>query len=61
MPEIVSDGMNGFLVQTLDDATGAVEAVSSLDRRKVRDSVENRFTVERMVDRYIKVYRQLVR
>jgi glycosyltransferase involved in cell wall biosynthesis len=61
MPEIVSDGMNGFLVQTLDDATGAVEAVSSLDRRKVRDSVENRFTVEHMVDRYIEVYQQLVR
>jgi len=60
MPEIVSDGINGFLVETLDDATGAVEAVGSLDRRKVRDSVENRFTVERMVDRYIKVYRQLI-
>jgi glycosyltransferase involved in cell wall biosynthesis len=60
MPEIVSDGINGYLVETLDDATGAVEAVGSLDRRKVRDSVENRFTVERMVDRYIKVYRQLI-
>jgi glycosyltransferase involved in cell wall biosynthesis len=60
MPEIVSDGINGFLVEALDDATGAVEAVGSLDRRKVRDSVENRFTVERMVDRYIKVYRQLI-
>jgi glycosyltransferase involved in cell wall biosynthesis len=61
MPEIVSDGINGFLVEMPGDATGAVEALGSLDRRKVRDSVEDRFTVERMVDRYIKVYRQLVR
>jgi glycosyltransferase involved in cell wall biosynthesis len=61
MPEIVSDGINGFLVEMPGDATIAVEALGSLDRRKVRDSVEDRFTVERMVDRYIKVYRQLVR
>jgi len=60
MPEIVSDGINGFLVETPGDATGAVEALGGLDRRQVRDSVENRFTVERMVDRYLRVYRQLV-
>jgi glycosyltransferase involved in cell wall biosynthesis len=60
MPEIVSDGVNGFLVETPEQATSAVEAVATIDRSKVRDTVENRFTVERMVDSYIKVYRQLI-
>ena len=60
MPEIVSNGVNGFLVETLEQAVGAVESVAAIDRRKVRDSVEGRFTVERMVDDYIRVYRQLV-
>lgn len=60
MPEIVSDGINGFLVETLDQATNAVAAATTIDRRGVRDSVEDRFTVEGMVDSYIEVYRQLV-
>lgn len=60
MPEIVSHGINGLLVETLDLAIGAVETARSLDRREVRDSVADRFTVERMVDSYIRVYRQLV-
>ncbi|MEX1093920.1 MAG: glycosyltransferase family 4 protein [Acidimicrobiia bacterium] len=60
MPEIVSDGINGFLVETPDQATSAVAAVTTIDRRAVRDSVESRFTVERMVDSYIEVYRELV-
>ncbi|CAN5840195.1 glycosyltransferase family 4 protein [soil metagenome] len=60
MPEIVSDGINGFLVQNLDQATDAVAAATNISRRGVRDSVESRFTVERMVDSYISVYRELV-
>jgi glycosyltransferase involved in cell wall biosynthesis len=60
MPEIVSDGINGFLVEMPGDATGAGEARGSLDRRTGRDSVEDRVNVERLVDRYNKVYRQNV-
>jgi glycosyltransferase involved in cell wall biosynthesis len=60
MPEIVSNGVNGFLVESLDQATTAVASVAALDRRKVRGSVESRFTVERMVDGYIRVYQDLV-
>lgn len=60
MREIISHGINGFLVERQDDVTGAIGAVASLDRRRVRDSVANRFTVERMVDGYTEVYRQLL-
>ena len=60
MPEIIADGVNGFLVETPDQASDAVAAAINLDRRSVRDSVEDRFTVERMVEGYIQVYRELV-
>lgn len=60
MPEIVSDGINGYLVETNDQAATAVAAIATIDRAAVRDSVVSRFTVERMVDSYIQVYRGLV-
>jgi glycosyltransferase involved in cell wall biosynthesis len=59
LPELVRDGKNGFLVSSLEDAVAAVEAAPSLDRAKVRASVEQRFSVERMVDEYLAVYRRI--
>ena len=61
MAEIVHDGENGFLVDTVDQAVAAVRASTTLDRRAVRASVERRFDVERMVDDYVALYRQVVR
>jgi len=60
MPEIVREGENGFLVTTLDGAVAAVHACGSLDRRTVRASVERRFDVGRMVDDYLRLYRDVV-
>jgi glycosyltransferase involved in cell wall biosynthesis len=60
MAEIVRDGENGFLVETLDEAVTAVRAAGALDRRRVRASVEVRFDVDRMVDDYLALYRRVV-
>jgi glycosyltransferase involved in cell wall biosynthesis len=60
MAEIVRDGENGFLVDTLDEAVTAVRAAGALDRRRVRASVEVRFDVDRMVDDYLALYRRVV-
>jgi glycosyltransferase involved in cell wall biosynthesis len=60
MAEIVRDGENGFLVDTLDEAVIAVRASGALDRRRVRASVEVRFDVDRMVDDYLALYRRVV-
>ncbi len=60
MPEIVRDGVGGFLVGSSDEAVAAVAACSSLDRAAVRASVERRFDVERMVDEYLEVYQRVV-
>jgi glycosyltransferase involved in cell wall biosynthesis len=60
LPELVRSGENGFLVSTLDEAAAAVGAAASLDRARVRASVERRFAADRMVDDYLALYRRLV-
>lgn len=60
MPEIIENGKNGFLVETVDEAVLAIGKISEIDRQCCRDIVEKRFSVERMVDDYIKVYQQII-
>ncbi len=58
MPEIVRNGVNGFLVPEgdLDAAVVALRHVTTLDRRLCRADVETRFSAERMVDDYLGLY-----
>lgn len=60
MTEIVRHGENGFLVTSVDDAVTAVAAAATLDPNAVRASVEGRFDAERMVDDYLRLYREIV-
>lgn len=61
MIEIVRPGENGFLVDSADDAVAAVRAARALPRQAVRASVEQRFDVERMLDDYVLLYRDVLR
>jgi glycosyltransferase involved in cell wall biosynthesis len=60
VPEIIDDGVNGYICNQLDEFAAAVEQVSLLDRRRCREAFEARFTVERMVQDYLDVYAQIV-
>jgi glycosyltransferase involved in cell wall biosynthesis len=59
VPEIVEDGLTGFIVEDETGAIGAVERLSSLSREKVRGRYEERFTTRRMAEDYLSVYRSL--
>jgi len=59
MPEVIEHGVTGFLTTSVDDAVQAVARVSELDRKQCRSHVERRFSVDRMVDDYVRVYRQI--
>jgi len=56
MPEIVVDGVTGFLCDGVADAVGKVPRLASLDRRACREHVEREFSIERMIERYLDVY-----
>jgi glycosyltransferase involved in cell wall biosynthesis len=56
LPEIVVDGVTGFLVPDVAGAVAAVAAVGDLRRADCRDDVEKRFTADRMVDAYEELF-----
>ncbi len=60
MPEIVDNGVTGFLIDTVAEAIGVVPAAAELDRRIVRATAERRFSVDRMVEDYLAVYRDIL-
>jgi glycosyltransferase involved in cell wall biosynthesis len=60
MPELIEPGVNGALVESIDEAVAAVEALAALDRRLCRRSFERRFTTARMARDYVGVYGELV-
>jgi glycosyltransferase involved in cell wall biosynthesis len=60
MPELIEHGVTGYLVETLDEAIEAIGRVGEIDRAACRRSVEARFTVERMAERYLDLYRSIL-
>jgi glycosyltransferase involved in cell wall biosynthesis len=60
LPEIVAHHRTGFLVDDMGEARLAVERAAGLDRRRIRETTLARFSADRMVDDYERVYRQLI-
>ena len=60
MPELIDDGVTGFLVDTHDEAVDAVRRIDTLDRATVRRITEERFSVDRMADAYLALYRSIL-
>lgn len=59
MPEIIVDGVTGFLVDDIEAAADAVRRIKMLDRRACRLHVERSFSAGRMVDDYLALYRRI--
>lgn len=60
MPELIEQGKNGFLVKNVKEAVKSLGNIPKIDRQCCRDIVEQKFSVERMVNDYIKVYQQII-
>jgi len=60
MPELIADKETGFLVDDLDQARDALYNLKSIDRRNCRRRVEENFSIDLMVDRYIEVYKKIL-
>jgi len=60
MPELIEHGVNGFLVDSVDEAVAAIERVDEIDRAACRQTVVERFSVERMAEEYLALYRRIL-
>jgi glycosyltransferase involved in cell wall biosynthesis len=61
VPEVIDDGVTGFIVDNEEQAIAAIHRVRDLDRRKVRATFEQRFTARRMAEDYIRLYQRILR
>jgi glycosyltransferase involved in cell wall biosynthesis len=59
VPEVVEDGVTGFIVDTEEEAVSAVARIGTLDRGRIRAEFDRRFTAHHMARNYLKLYSQL--
>jgi glycosyltransferase involved in cell wall biosynthesis len=60
VPEVIDDGVTGFIVEDEQGAIGAAYRVGNLSRAKIRARFEERFTARRMAQDYLAAYRSLM-
>jgi glycosyltransferase involved in cell wall biosynthesis len=60
VPEVMEDGVTGFVVTNQEEAVRAAQAVGQLDRRRCRESFERRFTVTHMANAYYRIYQTVI-
>jgi hypothetical protein len=60
VPEVIEDGVTGFIVENEEQAVRAVRDLGRLDRRTVRERFEERFSASRMAREYERCYRGLM-
>jgi glycosyltransferase involved in cell wall biosynthesis len=59
VPEIIDDGITGFIVKDVDRAVAAIDRLGELDRGEVRRQFETRFTAGRMAEDYVQLYHRM--
>ncbi len=60
VPEIIQEGINGYIVESTEEAVRALEQVRKIQRELCRKSFERRFSAKRMAKDYLKIYEKLL-
>jgi len=60
VPEVIDDGVTGFIVDDEEQAVLATKRLHRLDRGRIRRVFEARFSARRMAEDYVKIYRGLI-
>ena len=60
VPEVIDEGVSGFIVDDDDAAVAAISRIPELDRRLVREQFEARFSAGQMAESYLSIYRSLI-
>jgi glycosyltransferase involved in cell wall biosynthesis len=60
VPEVLEDGVTGWIVEDIEEAVQAVERVSAISRARCRQVFEERFLASRMAQDYLRIYKELL-
>jgi glycosyltransferase involved in cell wall biosynthesis len=60
VPEVVDDGVTGFIVEDESGAVQAIRKLAEIDRRAVRARFEQRFSAKRMAQDYVRHYEMMI-
>jgi glycosyltransferase involved in cell wall biosynthesis len=60
VPEIIDDGVTGFIVDSVEAAVRAVGRLGEIDRLACRRAFDTRFDANRMARDYVNVYEQVI-
>ena len=60
VPEVIEDGVTGFVVPDVDKAVKALERIPQLNRFAIRECFEERFSATRMAQDYVAIYERLI-
>ncbi|PVI06304.1 glycosyltransferase family 4 protein [Periconia macrospinosa] len=60
-PEVIEDGVTGFLVDTEEEAVEALRHIGMLDRKRIRQRFEERFTSTTMAKKYVDMYERVIK
>jgi glycosyltransferase involved in cell wall biosynthesis len=60
VPEIISNEVTGFIVDSIEEAVKAIEKIKRLNRANCRQDFESRFTAIRMALDYVRIYQTVI-
>ncbi|MBK5215218.1 MAG: glycosyltransferase family 4 protein, partial [Candidatus Pacebacteria bacterium] len=60
VPEIVRDGVTGFIVESEEEMVEAIKKIDTIDRKKVRNRAEQFFSLKTMISNYESVYKRVI-
>jgi glycosyltransferase involved in cell wall biosynthesis len=61
MSELIQDKQSGFLVNSIDQAVEAINAISSINREQCREWAMSNFSLEKVTDGYYNVYKEILK
>jgi glycosyltransferase involved in cell wall biosynthesis len=60
VPEVIDDGLSGYIVDSEEEAVSVLQQTITMDRRRVRRRFEERFSAARMAADYVALYEKLL-
>jgi glycosyltransferase involved in cell wall biosynthesis len=60
IPEVITNGLNGYIVESIDEAISVIDKITKIDRLQIRKNFESKFCADKEAEEYESVYRLLI-